>query len=926
MATQADAGSARSDRPTGTVTFLFSDIEGSTKHWEAQPAAMPAALKRHDELMRSAIESHGGHIFKTVGDAFCAAFSQPLDALAAAADAQRTLASESWSAVGSLDVRIALHSGTTDERDGDYFGSTVNRVARLLGIAHGGQIVLSAATALLLRGVLPDRTELRDLGKHRLKDLAEPEHVWQAGGPGLRDTFPPLASLGSLLNNLPRQVTPLVGRDDALAEIQPLVLEHPAVTLTGTGGVGKTRLALQAAANLLDGSDDGVWLVELASLRDPAFLVTTIASTFGLRERANRSMLDVLVQYLRPRRLLLILDNCEHLIDEAARVADAILRSAPEVRILATSREPLRIAGEHVYRVPSLSAPSGDLITAKDALRYGAVALFADRAKASDSTFALTDENVSSVADICLRLDGIPLAIELAAARVNVLPPSRLAQKLHERFRVLTGGSRTALPRQQTMRALIDWSHDLLSEQEQQLFRRLAIFAGGWTLEASEAVCDDETVDAADVIDLLSSLVDKSLVVAEVGEASSRYRFLESTRGFALEKLEQSSERERLARRHAQWAADLGDRAQKTWPTLPTSRWRSDFEPEAENARSAIDWAVSHDEITVAVRVIVGLSPVYRSLVGELEIRNQLEALLERLDAAAEPVLAARAWYALSAATTGSHRIEAAHRAVELGERCNDYSIIARSLTHIAGGLTQAGRPQEARAVVERALALMDEYGLGRTSTRAEALNVAGIIAHHSRLNDEARQLHAEALRIANELGADNLAPSIRVNIAELEFDNGNVAEALNVVEAVAAETPGLRRASFDMAIHAAIALVNTAAYCIVIRDLPGARDAARKALQFARGTFVLLATFAIQHLATIAALNGDRTRAARLRGYVDASYRKEGCEREPTEAQTYDILMTALLEDLSGDDIARLAAEGAGLSEEAAVNEALTV
>ncbi|MBV8067443.1 MAG: adenylate/guanylate cyclase domain-containing protein, partial [Candidatus Eremiobacteraeota bacterium] len=637
----------RASLPSGTVTLLFTDIEGSTQHWEQQRAAMSEALHRHDTLLRTAIESHGGYVFNTIGDQFCAAFSRASDALAAAADAQRALAAEDWAAVGGLAVRMALHSGATHERAGDYVGPVVNRVARLLEVVHGGQTVLSDVTALHLRGLMPEQMDLLDLGEHRLKDLIGPEHVWQLVAPGLPDTFPPLQSLGSFPNNLPRQVTPLICRDEVLAEIEPLVLECPLVTLVGTGGVGKTRLALQAGADLLDGSADGVWFLELAPLSDPALVVNIIASTFGLREQANRSMLDVVVQYLRSRRLLLILDNCEHLIEETARIAEAILRAAPHVRMLATSREPLRIAGEHVYHVPSLAVPSGDSMASEEALSYGAIALFAERAAASDGKFALTEENTPIVAEICRRLDGIALAIELAAARVKVLPPRQLAQKLDERFRVLTGGSRTALPRQQTMRALIDWSYDLLAEPEQRLFRRLAIFAGGWTLEAAEAVCTDETLDVLDLIDVLSSLVDKSLVVVHLAE-NRRYGLLESTRAFALEKLLESEECEALARRHAQWAAELADRAHAArWSTGATSLWHAEFEPEFENVLSAIEWALSHDEVALAARAVVGFSTIYVSLGPYAKLRGWLEAVLARLDAGTQPALAARAWRAL---------------------------------------------------------------------------------------------------------------------------------------------------------------------------------------------------------------------------------------------------------------------------------------
>ncbi len=910
----------RAPLPSGTITLLFTDIEGSTQHWEQQRTAMPQALRRHDELLRTAIEAYGGYVFKTVGDEFCAAFARPSDALAAAAEAQRSLSREDWSAVGGLAVRMALHSGMTDERDGDYFGSPVNRVARLLATAHGGQVVASNATAQLLRGLMPEQTELVDLGSHRLKDLVEREQIWQLVAPGLPEAFPPLRSLDALPNNLPRQVTPLIGRDEVLAEIEPLVLEHPLVTLVGTGGIGKTRVALQAGADLLDGSADGVWFIELAQLNDAALIVNTIVATFGLHEQANRSLLDVLLQYLRPRNLLLILDNCEHLIEEVAKIADAMLRAAPQVRILATSREPLRIAAEYVCRVPSLTVPSSsDSLPAEDALRYGAVALFAERARVSDGKFTLTDETAPIVADICRRLDGIALAIELAAARVRMLPPRQLAQKLDERFRVLTGGSRTALPRQQTMRALIDWSHELLSESEQRLFRRLAIFAGGWTLDAAEAVCTDDTLDALDVIDLLSSLVDKSLVVAESEHA--RYGLLESTRAFALEKLEQSAEREALARRHAQWVADLGDRAYEATFTIPPLQRRAQFDPEIENARVAIDWALLHDEVVLAARILAGFDRPYQQLFGAAQVSSRFEAVLARLDAAAQPALAARVWNALADRSEGSRKVEAAQRAVEFAQRCDDRLTTIQSLVWMAYGLFQAGRPQEAQPFIDRALQLVKESGLTRSLIHAGALNVAALVALACGRTDEAEHSYAEALALHTTLGDEANAMGIRLNMAEFKFSKGNAAEALELVRAIEVQTHAART---DL--NRSVALGNGAAYRLALGDISGARSAARDALQLTRGVRLLSATIAMQHLATVAALSGDVRRGARLRGYVDASCRNLGVEREVTEQRTYDILTTALREKLSDAEIESLAAEGAQLSEDQAVAEAMAV
>jgi predicted ATPase/class 3 adenylate cyclase len=920
MATQAEPGPAPSPRPTGTVTFLFSDIEGSTAHWEEQRAAMPAVLRRHDELIRNAIEANSGYVFKTVGDELCAAFWRAPDALAAAADAQRALAAEDWSAVGGLAVRMALHSGTTDEREGDYFGPTVNRVARLLAVAHGGQVVVSGLTAQLLHGTMPEQMELRDLGEHGLKDLVEPERVWQLIASGLPDTFPPLASLASLPNNLPRQVTPLIGRDDILAEIEPLVLEHPLVTLVGTGGVGKTRLALQAGADLLDGSADGVWFVELAPLSDAAAVAHTVTSTFGLREQANRSMLDVLAQYLRHRRLLLILDNCEHLVEEAARVADAIVRAAPQVRILATSRESLRIAAEHVYRVPSLDLPSGDSLTSREALQYGAIALFAERASAADAKFALTDEAAPIVAEICRRLDGIALAIELAAAWVKAMAPRELAQKLDERFRMLTGGSRTALPRQQTMRALIDWSYDLLAEREQLLFRRLAIFVGGWTIGAAETVCADETLDALDVIDLLSSLVEKSLVVAEVGQDSTRYRLLESTRAFALEKLEQSGEHDALACRHMQWASDLYVRATEIqWSATLTQRF--EFVRDFENARAAMEWALSHDEVISAARIVVGFTNSYRAIAGEAEVRSLLEAVLARLDPTTQPALAARAWDKLSQVTSGSRSIEAEQRAVELAEWCNDPKIATLSLCQLAFRLAVTRQGQDARMPIDRAMRLLEASGLTHSSIHLEALANKAVVAEVCGSLDEARQSYAEALSLATELGNETYPTTIRLNMAELELKMGNPARALELVGEVDVDIR-LPRANLS----AVTVLQNGAGYRIALGDIAGARTSARDALQLARGVFTLSFICSIQHLATVAARSGDARRGARLRGYVDAWFRSERHEREPTEQLTYEILMTALREQLTDAEIEALAAEGAQMTEDQAVAEALTV
>ena len=479
--------------PNGTVTFLFTDIEGSTTRWDRHEQAMGSALARHDTLLRESIAARNGHVFKTVGDAFCAVFPTAPDALAAALSAQQKLAAEPWHQdLDGVRVRMALHTGAAEQREGDYFGTTLNRVARLLATGHGGQALLSQATYELVRDHLPRGADLRDLELHRLKDLQRPEHVYQLLHPDLPADFPKLRSLDPLRNNLPIQATSFVGRDKEIKAVKALLARTRLLTLTGSGGAGKTRLSLQVAADLTEGVDDGVWLAEFASLSDPGLVAQTLAQALGVREEPGRPITQTLVDFLRPRSLLLVLDNCEHVLDAAAELCEAILRTCLSVKILASSREGLNIAGETTYRIPSLSVPDLKRSATPESLsHYEAVRLFIERAQAAQSSFSVTNANAPAVAQICHRLDGIPYAIELAAAKVRALSAEQINARLDDRFRLLTGGSRTALPRQQTLRAMIDWSYDLLSTEEQTLLRRLSVFAGGWTLEAAEAVCAD---------------------------------------------------------------------------------------------------------------------------------------------------------------------------------------------------------------------------------------------------------------------------------------------------------------------------------------------------------------------------------------------------------------------------------------------------
>jgi predicted ATPase/class 3 adenylate cyclase len=585
---------AANSPPTGTVTFLFTDIEGSTQLWEQDPEAMRQALARHDVLLSERIQRHGGLVVKSrgEGDSLFAVFTCATEALSAACALQRSLLAESWPTPTPLRVRVAVHTGEAERRDEDYYGPALNRCARLRAAAHGGQVLLSRATQELVRDHLPVGVSLRDLGSHRLKDLQLPEQIFQLLHHDLPANFPPLRSLEAFAHNLPRQLTRFIGREREMAEVKRLLATTALLTLTGAGGCGKTRLSLQVAADLLEEYADGVWLVELAALTDPALVLQTVASTLGVREERARPLAQTLVDHLRSKSLLLVLDNCEHLLAACAELVEALLRSCSSLCILASSRESLGIAGETSYQVPSLSLPDLKQLPPAEALiQFEAARLFADRATAALPAFRLTEQNATAVARVCSQLDGIPLAIELAAARVKVLPVAKIAERLDDRFRLLTGGSRTALPRQQTLRALIDWSYDLLSENERALLRRLSVFAGGWTLEAAETVCAGEGIEPGEVLELLTALVEKSLVLYEPQRADARYRLLETVRQYSRDRLLESGESESVRGRHLDFVLSLFERAEPLLLGPEQIVWLDRLEAEHDNLRAALEWA-----------------------------------------------------------------------------------------------------------------------------------------------------------------------------------------------------------------------------------------------------------------------------------------------------------------------------------------------
>jgi predicted ATPase/class 3 adenylate cyclase len=579
--------------PSGTVTFVFTDIEGSTGLWESAPEAMRAALERHDTILRGAIKDSGGQVFSTGGDGLAAVFARAGDAIIAASTAQAALAAEAWPDKAPVRVRMAVHTGEAVERDGDYFGPAVNRAARLMAMGHGEQVLVSHTTEQLVSGSLATGLDFTDLGEHRLRDLSRPERIFQLRAPGCETEFPPLRSLDAARTNLPVQLTSFVGRDDDVKIVGTLVGEHRVVTLTGVGGVGKTRLALQVAAEQLDAFPDGVWLIELAPLGESSRVVEALAAALSVEPTPAKTIEQAILDKLKSSSVLLVLDNCEHLLDEARRIVGNLVRAAPRVVVLATSREPLGAPGEQVVPLPSLNPES-------------AVRLFAERAVAVDASFTLGDSDRELVEHLCRRLDGIPLAIELAAARVRMFSPAELAEHLDQRFRLLTGG-RGAVERHHTLRAAIDWSYDMLAESERAVFDRLSVFWGGCTLAAAQAVCSSDAVDELEVVEALSSLIDKSLLAVDRSDHATRYRQLETVRQYAEERLAASGDADTVRERHARYFAAFAREAARGLWSSDEVAWAQRVESDLDNVRAAVSWAVAAGETDLAMRIAAAL-------------------------------------------------------------------------------------------------------------------------------------------------------------------------------------------------------------------------------------------------------------------------------------------------------------------------------
>jgi predicted ATPase/class 3 adenylate cyclase/DNA-binding CsgD family transcriptional regulator len=877
-----------------TLTFLFTDVEGSTSLWEKHPEAMSDALLRHDEILRTAIEAHDGHVFKTVGDAFHAAFPTAPKALSAALDAQRALHRAEWEETGSLRVRMALHTGAAEERAGDYFGPSLNRVARLLSAGRGSQVLLSLTTEELVRDELPEGVGLRDLGERRLKDLFRPEHVFQVTASGLPTEFAPLLTLDARLNNLPAQPSPLVGREREVAQVCER-LRNPAVrllTLTGPGGTGKTRLSLQAAAELMDEFEGGTFFVPLAPISDPTFVAPTIARALGLTETADQTLEELLIDYLGERHTLLLLDNFEQVLGAAALVTE-LLSAAPNLKVVTTSRILLRLYGEYEFAVPPLEVPDpGRRQSLEQVTQYEAVRLFIERARAAKADFAVTSDNAPEVAEICARLDGLPLAIELAAARIKLLSPRAILDRLGDRLKLLTSGARNLPERQRTLRGAIEWSYKLLDAAERTLFTRAAVFSGGFTLEAMETVCDAGEELPLDIFEGASSLLDKSLLRREEGaDDEPRFVMLETIHEYARERLEQSGEAEGMRRLHAEYFLALAERGESKLRGEEEAKWLERLEAEHDNMRSALSWALGGADVELGLRLVGALWLFWDARGHYEEGRKWCEGALEKGKRAVAPrakVLAGLGYLVNRQGDLGRAE-EAAEEGLKLSKEAGIKGVVVPDFLLILGdAAAMRGDHERAKELVEEGLVLSREAGDRRMIAWCldTLANVLGSQGDYER----AKELYEEGLVLSRELGGTETLSAFLISLGYeflLEGDHERAA-ALNEEAAELCRERGHRG-------RLAYALDNLGWAALLRGDHERARKLHEESLMLCRDLGVrVIAAESLEGLACAAGSRGEAERATRLFGAAEALREAVGYWQEHRERALREPYLTA--------------------------------
>ena len=899
--------------PAGTVTFLLTDVEGSTWLWETVPDAMEEALERHNRLLTGVIEEHGGAVVtaRGEGDSFFAVFASAAAAVEAAGACQLRLNAEAWPSGAALRVRMGLHTGEARAADRDRVDhAPINRCARVKAAANGGQVLVTRATRDLAGGRLGGGFGLARLGEFRLRDLAEPELIYQLTHLGLPADFPPIRTLSEPTGNLPVQVSSFIGRERELAEVRALAETSRLVTLTGAGGCGKTRLSLELAAGLLDGIGDGVWLVELAAISDEQAVAPGIGQALGIAGQPGRPALEALMDALAPQDVVIVLDNCEHLIGGCAKTAEAIVRRCPKVRLVATSREPLGIGGETVYRVPPLSLPRPDNDDARAAESSDAVALFIERAKQQGAGLAVDEQTGPLIASICVRLDGLPLAIELAAARLRSLSLTGLHDRLDQRFRLLTDGSRTALERQQTLRATVEWSYALLHAAEQLLLQRLSVFAEGFDLDAAEVVCGLGDIEAVDVADLLGSLVDKSLVVAEPAGPSLRYRLLETIRQFAAERLAESGEADVVAAAHCAHYLSVAETAAPHLTGPKQGEWLARLDADQANVRRAAGHAAHGPDGTAQVlRFGAALRRYWMTRFRDEEALALLMPVLDRPEARADPqVFAAALVTAIIAARYANiaAALRLGEQAVKLARQLSNDRLLIESLAALSAAWYYAGKPKRGlppgREAVERARRLGDDVLLGQSL--ADSLLCDALIdpAH-------ARPLLTEAIACTQRSGDHLVAYFLNSSAAVSALRAGDIPAARAHLDEAAQARQAVGGQDLSASINMGWVLRQD-------NDPDGARSSFEAVLRMSRrnGDRYGIA-YASLALACLAADAGDWHRAAVLHGVAQAFLGRTGQPWEDLEARYRQGSLDQVRAHLGQEMFERAHAEGMALS-----------
>ncbi len=774
-----------SDLPTGTLTFLFTDIEGSTIRWNHHPEVMRTAIARHDEILCALMEAYHGVVFKTVGDAFYVVFTTAGDALLAAVAAQKSLFAEAWAReISPLRVRMALHTGEAERRGNDYFGQTLNRVARILSSGHGGQVLLSQVTQELVRSALPPDVTLRDLAEHRLKDIEQPEHIFQLVIAHLPCDFAPLKTLGQRPNNLPILLTPFVKREqDQNAVYTLLMQEHVRlVTLVGPGGTGKTRLGLEIARYSADSFSDGLYFVDLSIVRDAEAVLSAITQVIGIQETSD----EAIKEYLNGK-VLLLLDNFEQAVD-AAPLITKLLVLCPRLKILVTSRASLHVEGEHEYLVPPLRVPILKPPLDLEVLaRYEAVALFLLQAQAVKSGFMLTETNAAAVIEICAQLDGLPLAIELAASHINLLTPQAMLRRLKNRLMSLKGGMANRSARQQTLRGTIGWSYDLLNEQEKYLFMQIAIFSGGCTLEAIEAVCLPSEESTQELFDIIGSLLDKSLLrKQEQEEAREDFRFemLGTIREYALEQLERTTTVDRLRLRHRDYYLQLAEQVAPLLISGEQKHWLAHLSEEHENMQAALKWCLEHHDGEVGLRLAIALWRFWL-MRGHVDSGRKWFEKLLRISSSPTAIRAKALEEASALARSQNDYEQAAAlgaEALALGEALGDQEIISGAYITLADAAMYRGDSSQTIALLEKSLAIRRE--LGDIRGTASLLNNLGNVALREGQFDRAITLHNDSLTLLQEVGDEFAIATVLNNLGDVEQQRENYQQAIMWYEA----------------------------------------------------------------------------------------------------------------------------------------------